>query len=110
MASMLAARFSIVTVLPRIRTILEEMVASYGMSHRIVSARTTPLCVLDIEEDPEASWRMVRDDARVPSGMLFVPSRDGISHSPEEFTEPRHMAGAVAALLEFVEENGAVEG
>lgn len=42
----------------------------------------------------------------VPSGMLFVPSRDGISHSPEEFTEPRHLAGAVAALLEFVEEAG----
>jgi hydantoinase/carbamoylase family amidase len=25
----------------------------------------------------------------VPAAMLFVPSRDGISHSPEEFTEPR---------------------
>jgi allantoate deiminase len=28
--------------------------------------------------------------AHVPAGMLFVPSRDGISHSPAEFTEPRH--------------------
>jgi acetylornithine deacetylase/succinyl-diaminopimelate desuccinylase-like protein len=27
--------------------------------------------------------------ARVPAGMLFVPSRGGISHNPEEFTEPR---------------------
>ena len=25
----------------------------------------------------------------VPAVMLFVPSRGGISHSPEEFTEPR---------------------
>lgn len=25
----------------------------------------------------------------VPAAMLFVPSRGGISHSPEEFTEPR---------------------
>jgi allantoate deiminase len=36
---------------------------------------------------------------RVPTGMLFVPSRGGISHSPEEFTEPRHLAQAVAVLL-----------
>ncbi len=28
--------------------------------------------------------------AHVPAGMLFVPSRDGISHSPAEFTEQRH--------------------
>jgi hypothetical protein len=26
----------------------------------------------------------------VPAGMVFVPSRKGISHSPEEFTEPEH--------------------
>lgn len=64
MASMLAARFSIVTVLPRIRTMLEEMVDGYGMTRRVVSIRTTPLCVLDIEADPERSWQMVRDDAR----------------------------------------------
>ena len=64
MASMLAARFSIVTVLPRIRTMMEELVTSYGMNHRVVSIRTTPLCVLDIEEDPETSWQMVWDDAR----------------------------------------------
>jgi allantoate deiminase len=37
---------------------------------------------------------------QVPAGMLFVPSRGGISHSPEEFTEPRHLARAVAVLLE----------
>ena len=41
---------------------------------------------------------------RVPSGMLFVPSRDGISHSPEEFSESHHVAGAVAVLLETLSE------
>lgn len=39
---------------------------------------------------------------RVPSGMFFVPSRDGISHSPKEFTQTRHLTGAVNALLEFL--------
>jgi allantoate deiminase len=39
---------------------------------------------------------------RVPAGMLFVPSREGISHSPEEFTEPLYLARAVTVLLEAV--------
>lgn len=40
---------------------------------------------------------------KVPAGMLFVPSRDGISHSPDEYTDPRHLAQAVAVLLETLE-------
>lgn len=39
---------------------------------------------------------------RVPAGMLFVPSRGGVSHAPEEFTEFRHLAGAVAVLHEAI--------
>ncbi|HEX3254821.1 MAG TPA: Zn-dependent hydrolase [Gaiellaceae bacterium] len=42
----------------------------------------------------------------VPAAMLFVPSRGGISHSPEEYTPPeqcelgaRVLAGAVRALV-----------
>jgi N-carbamoyl-L-amino-acid hydrolase len=34
-----------------------------------------------------------------PMGMLFVPSRDGRSHAPEEWTEPRHVEAGAAALL-----------
>ncbi|HEY3069301.1 MAG TPA: Zn-dependent hydrolase [Gaiellaceae bacterium] len=43
---------------------------------------------------------------RVPAAMLFVPSRGGISHSPDEYTPPeqcelgaRVLAGAVRALV-----------
>ncbi len=39
---------------------------------------------------------------RVPTGILFVPSRDGISHASEEFTETRHLAQAVAVMLQAV--------
>jgi allantoate deiminase len=42
----------------------------------------------------------------VPAAMLFVPSRAGISHSPDEYTSPEHcelgarvLAGAVRALV-----------
>ena len=63
-ASILAARFSIVTVIPRIRTMLEEMVARYGFRDRVVSIRTTPLYVLDVEKDPAGALRMLRTEAR----------------------------------------------
>jgi allantoate deiminase len=35
----------------------------------------------------------------VPTAMLFVPSRDGISHNPAEYTEPADLAEGVKALI-----------
>src|SRR5262249_32318781 len=43
----------------------------------------------------------------IPSAMIFVPSRGGISHSSDEFTEPGHCVdggrGLLRALLELDE-------
>lgn len=64
MASMLAARFSVVTVIPRIKVLLEEMVANYGFEKKVASIRTTPLYVLDIEKDPRRSLETLREEAR----------------------------------------------
>ena len=36
----------------------------------------------------------------VPTGMVFVPSRDGLSHVPEEFTETSEIADGTAVLLQ----------
>ncbi len=63
-ASMLAARFSVVTVIPRIKTMIEEMVAGYGFAHKCVSVRTTPYYVLDIERDPDGAMQALRDEAK----------------------------------------------
>ena len=63
-ASILAARFSIVTVVPRVQTMLEEMVARYGFRDRMVSIRTTPLYVLDVEKDPVKALQMLSTEAR----------------------------------------------
>jgi len=38
---------------------------------------------------------MILAAAGIPSLMLFVPSRAGISHSPDEFTEPEQLAAGV---------------
>jgi N-carbamoyl-L-amino-acid hydrolase len=34
-----------------------------------------------------------------PQGMIFVPSRAGISHAPEEFTEPEQCVAGARVLL-----------
>ena len=37
-----------------------------------------------------------------PIGMIFVPSRDGISHSPLEYSAPEHIARGADVLLQTV--------
>ena len=37
-----------------------------------------------------------------PMGMIFVPSVDGISHSPKEFTKPIDMANGANVLLQTI--------
>ena len=36
--------------------------------------------------------------AQVPIGMIFVPSRDGLSHHPDEYTEPAQLDLGVKVL------------
>jgi hydantoinase/carbamoylase family amidase len=65
---------------------------------------------LEQEVEPLRLWSGAGHDAmviapHVPTGMIFVPSRDGISHSPHEWTETadcelgaRVLAGALRRL------------
>jgi N-carbamoyl-L-amino-acid hydrolase len=39
-----------------------------------------------------------------PTGMLFVPCRSGISHSPHESAEPAHLAAGARVLAETLVE------
>ena len=69
-ASMLTActvahSFSIVTVLPRVKPLLENTVRLHGLEARCASIRTTPLSVLDCERDPEAAGREIVRAARL---------------------------------------------
>ena len=38
----------------------------------------------------------------VPTGMIFVPSKGGISHSPKEFTTAKDMANGANVLLQTI--------
>jgi ureidoglycolate amidohydrolase len=39
----------------------------------------------------------------IPVGMIFVPSRGGVSHHPDEYTEPRELDQGVAVLAGTLE-------
>jgi allantoin racemase len=65
MACTVAHSFSIVTVLPRVKPLLENTVRLHGLDARCASIRTTPLSVLDCERDPEAAGREIVKAAKL---------------------------------------------
>jgi allantoin racemase len=64
MASLVAYKWSIVTVLPRIKPLLEDVVLRNGMQSRCASIRCTPLTVLEIEQDIDRIKRMMVEEGR----------------------------------------------
>ena len=44
-----------------------------------------------------------------PTGMIFVPSRGGISHNVREFTEPEQIVAGANVLLEVVQQVARVD-
>ncbi|MGX7092867.1 allantoate deiminase [Hutsoniella sourekii] len=62
-----------------------------------------------VSEDLELNYQVMHSGAghdsqiiakHVPTAMIFVPSVDGISHNPQEYTSPEDCAQGVEALLE----------
>jgi allantoin racemase len=64
MASMVAFKWSIVSVLPRVKPLLEELVHRNGMEMKCASIRCTPLTVLEIEEDLERAKKMMVEEGQ----------------------------------------------
>lgn len=60
------------------------------------AARAAGLSTLDL---PSGAGHDAQQMAKVaPIGMIFVPSRDGISHSPREYTPPEDVANGAEVL------------
>lgn len=69
----------------RLRKQIEAAVASLGLTHRRM---------------PSGAGHDAQDMAHIaPMAMIFVPSRDGISHAPQEYTAPADIANGVDVLL-----------
>jgi allantoin racemase len=59
MACLVAHKWSVVTVLPRILPLIEEVVHRNGLERRCASVRSAPLTVLEIEADLERAKRLM---------------------------------------------------
>ena len=69
---------------------------------RIIAAATRDLG-MTYKLMPSGAGHDAQDMALIaPTGMIFVPSRDGISHSPKEFTSAVDMANGATVLLNTV--------
>ncbi len=71
------------------------------MQRTVVSAARTACEQLDvpfIEMASGAYHDAMVLGAKIPMGMIFVPSRGGISHSPLEYTAPEELERGIDAL------------
>ena len=78
---------------------------------RIIAAAADDLG-LSFKFMPSGAGHDAQDMTRIaPTGMIFVPSVKGISHSPKEFTSAQDMANGASVLLRTVLEidGGALE-
>jgi N-carbamoyl-L-amino-acid hydrolase len=78
---------------------------------RIIAASADDLG-LSFKFMPSGAGHDAQDMAQIaPTGMIFVPSAKGISHSPKEFTSAQDMANGASVLLRTVLEidGGALE-
>lgn len=58
---------------------------------------------LSTKRMPSGAGHDAQDMALIaPTGMIFVPSKDGISHSPKEFTSAEDMANGANVLLHTI--------
>jgi N-carbamoyl-L-amino-acid hydrolase len=70
------------------RSIIADSAQSLGLTHRLM---------------PSGAGHDAQDMTHIaPTGMIFVPSVDGISHSPKEYTSPEDMANGANVLLRTV--------
>ncbi|MGF1606753.1 MAG: Zn-dependent hydrolase [Rhodothalassiaceae bacterium] len=70
---------------PRMRQIIADAAKDMGLSRRFM---------------PSGAGHDAQDMVPLmPTGMIFVPSRAGISHSPDEFTAPEDLANGADVLL-----------
>jgi N-carbamoyl-L-amino-acid hydrolase len=84
------ARFEPVAFDPGVIALVERAAADRG--HRVIRLPS------GAGHDAQMLARMC------PTGMVFVPSRAGVSHNPAEFTEPGHLAAGTQVLADVLVE------
>jgi allantoate deiminase len=67
-----------------------------GLCSRLAELASAPMTVSGALHDSAVIAR------HIPTAMLFVPSKDGISHNPAEFSRVEDIAGAATLVEKFV--------
>jgi len=81
----------------------EAPVACHPTLRRLLAQAVQELGVDPVELASGASHDAAHLARLGPMGMLFIPSRGGRSHCPEEWTDPEQVALGTAALLQAVQ-------
>lgn len=63
LATFVAYKFSVVTILPRWKMVMEEVVHKYGLSDRCASIRCTDMEVLEFEANPEKGAKLLLEES-----------------------------------------------
>lgn len=72
----------------RMRRIIARAAESLGLKHQLM---------------PSGAGHDAQDMTHIaPTGMIFVPSVGGVSHSPKEYTAPQDMANGANVLLQTI--------
>jgi beta-ureidopropionase / N-carbamoyl-L-amino-acid hydrolase len=73
---------------PRVRAVIADAAKSLGLTTKVM---------------PSGAGHDAQDLARLaPTGMIFIPSVGGISHSPKELSRPQDIENGANVLLETV--------
>jgi N-carbamoyl-L-amino-acid hydrolase len=96
----LAARRGVEAVVEWVSS--ESPVACHAGMRRLIAEAIRDLAVRSMEVPSAAGHDAAHLSRLCPVGMIFIPSRQGRSHCPEEWTEPGQVARGVEALLASV--------
>jgi N-carbamoyl-L-amino-acid hydrolase len=70
------------------RRIIAQAADALGLTHKLM---------------PSGAGHDAQDMTHIaPTGMIFVPSQDGISHAPKEYTSSEDLANGTNVLLRTV--------
>jgi len=102
----------------RLRAFLADAAAQHSVAVSVAALARFPAVAFDpgaIAAIEDAARRLGHDPRRMvsgaghdaqimagicPSGMIFVPSIDGLSHNPAEMTRPEHLVAGAQVLLQ----------
>ena len=82
-------------------TTADPAIMTAGIQNEIEAA--SKILGLSSKKMPSGAGHDAQDMALIaPTGMIFVPSNGGISHSPKEFTSAKDMANGANVLLQTI--------